>query len=80
MLADDIAGRPYSKAEHNRLLQAVIDRPHGSIEYMHQNISAVFKGPGEDWIPGYEPTFNFQVSELLLVAGCGLAACGYTRR
>ena len=26
MLADDIAGRPYSKAEHNRLLQAVIDR------------------------------------------------------
>lgn len=26
-LADDIAGRPYSKAEHNRLLQAVIGRP-----------------------------------------------------
>ena len=23
MLADDIAGRPYSKAEHNRPLQAV---------------------------------------------------------
>lgn len=27
MLADDIVGRPYSRAEHNRLLQAVIDRP-----------------------------------------------------
>ena len=33
MLADDIAGRPYSKAEHNRLQQAVIGRPRGSIEY-----------------------------------------------
>lgn len=41
MLADDIAGRPYSKSEHNRLLQPVIDRPRGSIEYKHQNISAV---------------------------------------
>lgn len=62
MLADDIAGRPYSKAKHNRLLQAVIDRPHGSIEYKHQNISAVLKGLGEDWIPGYKPAFNFQAS------------------
>lgn len=48
MLADDIVGRPYSEAEHNRLLQAVIDRPRGSIEYKHQNISAVLKGLGED--------------------------------
>jgi hypothetical protein len=62
MLADDIAGRPYSKAEHNRLLQTVIGRPRGSIEYKHQNISAVLKGLGEDWIPGYKPAFNFQAS------------------
>ena len=62
MLGDDIAGRPYSKAEHNRLLRAVIDRPRGSIEYKHQNISAVLKGLGEDWIPGYKPAFNFQAS------------------
>lgn len=62
MLADDISGRPYSKAEHNRLLQAVIDRPRGSIEYKHQNISAVLKGLGENWIPGYKPAFNFQAS------------------
>lgn len=62
MLADDIAGRSYSKAEHNRLLQAVIKRPRGSIEYKHQNISAVLKGLGEDWIPGYKPAFNFQAS------------------
>jgi len=62
MLADDIVGRPYSKAEHNRLLQAMIGRPRGSIEYKHQNISAVLKGLGEDWIPGYKPAFNFQAS------------------
>lgn len=62
MLADDIVGRPYSKAEHNRLLQAMIRRPRGSIEYKHQNISAVLKGLGEDWILGYKPAFNFQAS------------------
>lgn len=62
MLANDIAGRPYSKAEHNRKLQAVIGRPRGSIEYKHQNISAVLKGLGEDWILGYKPAFNFQAS------------------
>lgn len=62
MLSEDVAGRPYSKAEHNRLLQSVINRPRGSIEYKHQNISAVLKGLGEDWIPGYKPAFNFQAS------------------
>src|SRR5690349_1570371 len=62
MLADDLTGRPYNKAERNRMLQAVIGRPRGSIEYKHQNISAVLKGLGEDWIPGYKPAFNFQAS------------------
>jgi hypothetical protein len=62
MLTADIGGRPYSKAEHNRLLQAIIGRPRGSIEYKHQNISAVLKGLGEDWVPGYKPAFNFQAS------------------
>jgi len=62
MLADDIAGRPYSKAEHNRALQAMIGRPRGSIEYKHRNISAALKGLGEIWIPGYKPAFNIQAS------------------
>ena len=62
MLAEDIAGHPYSKAEHNRLLRSAINRPRGSIEYKHQNISAVLKGLGEGWIPGYKPAFNFQAS------------------
>lgn len=62
MLADDIAGRSYSKAEHNRQLQKRIDRSRTSIEFKHQNISAVLRGLGEDWIPGYKPAFNFQMS------------------
>jgi len=68
MLADDIAGRPYNKAEHNRRLQARIGRPRTSIEYKHQNISAVLKGLGEDWISGYKPAFNFQMTLVDAVA------------
>ncbi|ATE64395.1 DUF3883 domain-containing protein [Rhizorhabdus dicambivorans] len=62
MLAADLAGQPYNKAEHNRLLQLAIARPRSAIEYKHQNISAVLKGIGEAWIPGYKPAFNFQGS------------------
>lgn len=62
MLADDIAGHPYNKAERNRDLQTRIDRNRSSIEFKHQNISAVLKGLGEDWIPGYKPAFNFQMT------------------
>lgn len=68
MLAADEAGRFYSKAAHNRHLQEMICRPRGSIEYKHQNISAVLKGLGEDWIPGYKPAFNFQGSLVDAVA------------
>src|SRR5690606_34645424 len=68
MLADDIAGRPYNKAEHNRQLQERIDRTRTSIEFKHQNISAVLKGLGEDWISGYKPAFNFQMTLVDAVA------------
>lgn len=62
MLVDDIGRRPYNKAEHNRILQPTIDRPRGAIEWKHQNISAVLKGLGQNWIPGYKPRFNIQMS------------------
>ena len=63
MLADDILGRTYSKAEHRRRLAPLLsNRSEGAIEFKHQNISAVLKGLGEDWIPGYKPAFNFQTS------------------
>jgi hypothetical protein len=60
MLAADIAGQAYNKAEHNRMLQARITRNRASIEFKHQNISAVLKALGEAWIGGYKPAFNFQ--------------------
>jgi hypothetical protein len=44
------------------LLQHVIGRPRGSIEYKHQNISAVLIGLGQDWIRGYKPAVNIQAS------------------
>jgi hypothetical protein len=63
MLADDIAGLPYNKAEHRRaLLPLLNDRSEGSVEFKHQNISAVLKGLGVDWIRGYKPAFNFQMT------------------
>ena len=69
MLADDIAGRPYNKAEHRRgLLPLLNSRSEGSVEFKHQNISAVLKGLGEDWIPGYKPAFNFQMTLVDAVA------------
>ena len=44
MLADDVAGQPYNKAEHRRqLLPLLNNRSEGSVEFKHQNISAVLK-------------------------------------
>lgn len=69
MLADDVAGRPYSKAEHRRRLRPLLNgRSEGSIEYKHQNISAVLRALNETWIPGYKPAFNFQMSLVDAVA------------
>lgn len=68
MLDEDVAGRPYNKSERRRALAALIGRGEGSIEYKHQNISAVLKGLGETWIDGYKPAFNFQASLIDAVA------------
>ena len=69
MLADDIAGHRYNKAEHRRALMPLLkDRSEGSVEFKHQNISAVLKGLGEDWIPGYKPAFNLQMTLVDAVA------------
>lgn len=69
MLADDVSGHPYNKAEHRRgLLSLLNERSEGSVEFKHQNISAVLKGLGEDWIPGYKPAFNFQMTLVDAVA------------
>lgn len=52
MLAEDISGRPYSKAQHRRLLAlSLASRSEGSIEFKHQNISAVLKALGRAGSP-----------------------------
>jgi len=61
MLADDLAGRPYSKTQHRRaLMPRLRNRSEASIEFKRRNVSAVLKGLGEDWLEGYRPAFNFQ--------------------
>ena len=42
MLAQELRGELFNKAEHNRVLQLMLrDRPRGAVERKHQNISAV---------------------------------------
>lgn len=60
MLENELAGQPFNKAERNRALQPMLGRSRGSIEFKHQNISAVLRGLGETWVRGYKPAFNFQ--------------------
>jgi hypothetical protein len=60
MLAEDLAGRPYIKSKHSAALIAQIGRAHGSVEFKHQNISAVLDELGMPWIPGYKPRRNYQ--------------------
>jgi Domain of unknown function (DUF3883) len=60
MLEYDLSGRPYVKSRHSASLMAQIGRTHGSVEFKHQNISAVLDELGMPWIPGYKPKRNYQ--------------------
>jgi hypothetical protein len=60
MLEDDLAGRSYVKRHHSSTLMAKIGRTHRSVEFKHQNISAVLEELGMPWIPGYRPKRNYQ--------------------
>ena len=61
MLAKELRGEPYNKAEHNRLLQNLLSsRTRGSVERKHQNISAVLIDLGYPYIDGYKPLGNYQ--------------------
>jgi hypothetical protein len=60
MLAADLAGRPYVKLRHSEALMARVGRTHRSVEFKHQNISAVLDVLGLPWIPGYKPKRNYQ--------------------
>jgi hypothetical protein len=60
MLDDEAAGVPFNKAQHNRLLRSKINRNESSIEFKHQNISAVLQQLGLPRIRGYMPAANYQ--------------------
>ncbi len=60
MLEADLSGRPYVKSRHSAALMSQIGRTHRSVEFKHQNISAVLDELGMPWIPGYKPKRNYQ--------------------
>lgn len=61
MLAIELRGQDYNKAERNRELQKLLPaRSRGSIEFKHQNISAVLIEMGYPYVDGYKPRSNFQ--------------------
>lgn len=67
MLRAELAGRPYNKAQHRRALREQIKRSDGSIEFKHQNISAILEELNRPWIKGYKPRHNYQTALLELV-------------
>src|SRR5215510_9228801 len=60
MLDAELSRRPYVKARHSASLMERIGRTHRSVEFKHQNISAVLEELGLPWIPGYKPKRNYQ--------------------
>ena len=60
MLRLEQAGKKYSKTERRGRLKRRIDRSDGSIEWKHQNISAVMVELGLPRVSGYLPAKNYQ--------------------
>lgn len=61
MLSAELKGENYSKAEHRRALKPLLqNRSDGSVEFKHQNISAILIELGQPYIKGYLPRFNYQ--------------------
>lgn len=65
MLRIELTGHKYSKTEHRRaLMEQLNNRSDSSVEWKHQNISAVLVEMGIPYIDGYKPRFNYQRSLL----------------
>jgi len=61
MLRLELSDIAYNKAEHRRnLLPLLNNRSEGSVEFKHQNISAVLAILGQPFIKGYLPRYNYQ--------------------
>jgi hypothetical protein len=62
MLRAELSRQPYVKSHHSAVLMGRIGRTHRSVEFKHQNISAVLEEMGLPWIVGYKPKRNYQAS------------------
>lgn len=63
MLRTTQRGLPINKAAHCRaLLPRLNNRSRGSVEFKHQNISAVMRDLGHPMLKGYKPLSNYQQS------------------
>ena len=62
MLRAELSRQPYVKSHHSAVLMEQIGRTHRSVEFKHQNISAVLEEMDWPWIFGYKPKRNFQDS------------------
>lgn len=61
MLEKELSGQEYKKSEHRKkLLPLLSSRSEGSIEFKHQNISAVLINLGQPYLKGYLPRYNYQ--------------------
>jgi len=59
MLWKELAGLPIDKTAHRKALQPRLNgRSHGSIEFKHQNISAVLINFDQPYVNGYKPRQN----------------------
>lgn len=61
MLLHELKGESYSKTAHRKALSPLLhNRNSNSIEFKHQNISAVLKDLGQPFIKGYKYRDNYQ--------------------
>jgi hypothetical protein len=61
MLSSELNGKPVNKTEHRSRIRPLLNnRSNGSIEFKHQNISAILIKLGLPYINGYKPRWNYQ--------------------
>lgn len=74
MMELELKGERYNKSQHRRELQKKLNnRSDGSIEFKHQNISAILIKLGYPYISGYKPAYNYQqqLKEVILTRLAG---------
>ncbi len=61
MLEKELQGTVFNKTGHRKaLLKRLKERSNGSVEFKHQNISAILLRIGRPFIKGYKPMPNYQ--------------------